>query len=359
LPILLATETQIASYKPTQWDPADLRKQANQAIDRLRPATEDRWKKLTIQLEANPTMVQLSFLGNKDYCTERMFYWDKQMTEFVAEAARPQLMDLFMDALRTSGNQTHLEALALVVAIMDSGIDWHDESAAFTFVRGATCLGFLGRTYLFKLGEKYGEKYGRAYQTDSVEEEVAVLSEALGLSISEYHRKLLQDLHSAASATKGLAMKRLMVLYEGAENVMRKPFQEKFQGGMGAGYVGSILVDIAGIPFISKGDGPNVTDSEVEALLSFFVDSGLARNVEEPMIKYLEACAVGEEKPKRDVLTCPLKGAIQPPWCPGCSGKLEYALERRAIRYEADEGLNQNCPIIKEWLGEKKLHDQH
>jgi hypothetical protein len=98
-----------------------------------------------------------------------------------------------------------------------------------------------------------------------------------------------------------------------------------------------------------------VSDFMVEVMLSFYVDSCLASKIEGRIATYRETCAVGEEKPRHGVLSCPLFRATQPPWCPCCEGEIFYEITRGVLRYEPAKGLNQSCPIIKEWLGEKNL----
>jgi hypothetical protein len=348
LPTLLLTEAKIASCKPTQLDPADLWEQVQQTINRLKPPMKIPWKKLTIQLEAYPSLIHHRFLSDRDRCMGSNVF-EAQVSQLASKAARPELGELFMEALGKPRNWTHLEALTLSWEISKAGLGVD----VYTFIDEATCLGFLGRDCLLKLAKKYAERYVQYAKKGSVEEAVAVLFEALGLTSTEYHRILRQDLNCAASATRGWAAKRFMVLSDGADFKMRYSPND-FRLGLKI----CSLIKLGGVPCINSTKYSPETlfhtmDFDVEAMLSFYVDWDLARKVEEPVKRYLKACAVGEEKPVHDMLVCPLFNAIQPPWCPGCSGKLKYALEKGAIRYEPGEGLNQNCPIIKEWIGEK------
>jgi hypothetical protein len=285
------------------------------------------------------------------------FFKKGEFTEFASEAARPELGDLFMEVLEKPRNRTHLEALKLGFEVSSLGLEISEAGrTAFYFVKDATCLGFLGRDCLLNLARKYGERYKRAHLADLQEESLAILFEALGLTSLEYHQVLLKDLDGAASATRGWAAKRLTVLKNGADFAMRA---SPIVHDPCLGFVVCYLIELGAVPVINVGGGYSkerqFMNSEVEAMLSFYVDWGLAQKMEGPVEKHEEARAIGEEKPAKKTLTCPLFGAVQPPWCPGCSGRLKYTLEKGVIMYEADDGLNQNCPIIKEWLGEKNL----
>jgi hypothetical protein len=96
-------------------------------------------------------------------------------------------------------------------------------------------------------------------------------------------------------------------------------------------------------------DAPN---SKIESFLSLYVDFGLTLQLEKQIQK---SGYINCSKQISGILVCPLFKAIQPPWCPSCGGKLHYVLEKNIINYEPFPGLNQNCPIVKEWIGKKLL----
>jgi hypothetical protein len=276
---------------------------------------------------------------------------DQEVIDAASKFARQELAQLFLKSLERPQNKTHLDAYLLWSDIYYAGL----ANRAHTFVRLATCLGFLGRNCLLKLSKDYGEQFVKPAR--ATEELFPILFEAADLSSEEYRRRIIDVLISAVSATKGCAEDRFKVLKNEAED--NADFTMK-RGSFYAGFGLSncTLLRFEGVPYImkgAKGSGGKSTDAIIESMLSLYVDHSLASQMEKLLEKYSKTSMCEMEKDSSGFLFCPLFGAIQPPWCPICNGKVHFKIAKNLITYMPSKGLNEACPIIKEWLGEKTI----
>jgi hypothetical protein len=139
------------------------------------------------------------------------------------------------------------------------------------------------------------------------------------------------------SNTKGNINERFKIIKRIAEDEMKKsPLSPSY------GFPTIFLFKLGNDIYVGRRDSNHILDSDKEIgnILSFYVDYGIYNQ-----IKNIE-----EEK----IVNCPLKNNKQYPYCENCDGKIKITIEKNKIIYEPI-GLNEKCPIIKEWIGEKEL----
>jgi len=349
---LLAHESKIAFYKPLGEGFGPFRLLLDKLLKRAGSDREQLLEKLVVQLEANPTFVQLGVMTRKEFIEER-FPEPHILFREAARVARPEYESLFRDdVLRNPCNRTHLDAFDLVMMLYHHHHHKPVAGCYVLFVQYATRVGLIGPQNLLSLSDKAGEKFRSAFEKGDWEGTDRFFLEVIDSSLEEYKRKLLDVLEEVTSTATGNTRARFRSIRNQASVNMRK---ERI--ALGWETRACVINKIGGKPYInrirSKSDG--VSDSDVEALLSFYVDYGLASQAEASMVKFLRSENGGVGKPFQQTLICPLQGAMQPAWCPDCSGRLGYELKNGILWYESIKGLNPRCPYIREWLGGKKL----
>jgi hypothetical protein len=353
LPLLLAYEVKIAGYKPLRWNANELATQLDEACDFLKPQGDGSWQTLQIQLEAKPTMSQLLALTNKEF-NEKLYQIDPDAhEEEAADAANPEYRNLFIEALRQPRNKSHLMSLDLLSKLELLGY----VGIAQDFCDEATCLGFTGES-LLRLGAKIVQGFRKAHAMYDWERMIGIILEAADLSYREYERKIFKVLDNAASATQGNARVRLRSLESLSKrsNACARARRRNPKGvpTLGYGAHACYMVKIGSMPYILNCEDDPSSNSEIESALSFYADFKLTLQAQSLMKEYLKSTGPKEKRAVSGCITCPLKGAVQPPWCPDCSGELKIEIKGYVMNYERTTNVNDECPIVKEWLGEKR-----
>jgi len=328
--LLFGFEVNIAKYKPFNCGLSSLIKALNRSLKNLKTTRKtDIWKELPIQLETYPTLHQMSILSSKEYNKARLEEGSNIRKELL-EFPRPEYEDLFLEITYKefkSGREEHWKALKLIREYSKSN-RWNILRMS-CFLGYATHLGFVGRSVIRQLIGNIQKKYGANPRYNSILE---ALFELRDMTLEECRRIALRILRDAYSGTRGNIRSRLKTLTR-----------------MEYGDETCVLFMFHGNSYISRLE--NISDSVVEDYLSFYVDYSFALQAEKAVKLHLKF-----GKPVEKVLSCPLRGAFQPPWCPDCNGKLKIEIVKGIMNYEPLRGLNQRCPYIKEWLGQKKIN---